>query len=247
MSSGIFDFWLFIARHHWRGALFRLFCQPSLWKKSPALLMLGVQSSGALHDIGNTTMVIRFLHAEIAHKLSNRQNRELTAHLENLGNQVLEAQRLLFPATLETRSFSVCEALSEATELFKNHPLASDCKLNVKVQDDFYVNGSAPVLIQALMNILQNSAQALLKQDHKEIVITLAKNKNLGLLTIRDNGPGFPKNFRLKLFTTTKRGGSGIGLWHSFVQLRRHILCTAELKNHPDGGAQTNLYFWKLQ
>lgn len=247
MSSGIFDFWLFIARHHWRGELLRLFWQPLLWKKALSFLMLGAQSSGTLHDISNTTMILRFLHSDLASQLTKRQNRELTALLENLSNQILEGQRLLSQMPHTQLPFNVSEAIAEATELFRNHPLAPQCSISLKILDNFDVVGSPNVLIQALVNIMQNSAQALQKQNYKEIVITLSKKRGLGVLTIQDNGPGFPKDYRVKLFSTTKKEGTGIGLWHSFVQLRQHLFCTAQLGNHPDGGAQTDLYFWKLQ
>lgn len=247
MSSGIFDFWLFVARHHWRGELIRLFWQPLLWKKASSFLLLGAQTSGTLHDISNTTMILRFLHAELASQLTKSQNRQLTALLENLSNQVTEGQTRLSQMPLGQLPFTVSEALLETTELFRNHPLASQCNISLEIRDDFDVIGSPNVLIQALMNILQNSAQALQNQLDKEIVITLTKKRRLGVLSIHDNGPGFPKGYRVKLFSTTKKEGTGIGLWHSLVQLRQHLFCTAQLCNHPEGGAQTDLYFWKLQ
>jgi C4-dicarboxylate-specific signal transduction histidine kinase len=247
MTQAILNFWLFYVRHSWRGELLALFCQPHLWKRTLGSLSLGVQSSGVFHDLGNTTMILRFLHAEFVPQLTNRQNRELTAHLENLSQQLTEGFSFLAQEEPESCKFSVRECSKEALHLFNKHPLHQRGLVRFQAKNDFYLTGSPLILTQALTNILQNSAQALQKQNTREILVTISKRKDLGVITIQDNGPGFPHNYRPRLFVSSKASGKGIGLWHSCLQLRRYLSCTQTFRNLAEGGAQTNLYFWKLQ
>jgi len=69
---------------------------------------------------------------------------------------------------------------------------------------------------QILINILQNSEQALVDLPDKQVSLTAHLNKR-GHVTIEieDNGPGIPEDITKKIFVpffTTKREGSGVGL-----------------------------------
>lgn len=245
MSSSILNFWLAIIRQSWRFEIFLFLIQPRNWSKIEKLFLLGVNGSGYLHDIGNATMIIRFLHSDFAPNLSKQQNQELTTQLEYLSNIVIEGQNLLSEEPISSQHFDVRECLEESIELFKAHPQSNNCTLHIKGRAHFDLFGPPTILMQAICNILQNSAQALYGQKNKEISITLTQQKHFCTITIHDNGPGFPKGFTLQPFHTEKEDGNGIGLWHSLLQLKRHFLCTSTFSNLPSGGAQTKLYFWK--
>lgn len=220
------------------------FTQPKLWNKTREFFLLGLKSGGILHDIGNTTTILRFLHAEFAPQLTNRQNREFTAQLENLSNQIHEGQKMLSGFGLQSVVFSIAECVEECIELFHSHPLSQHCHISIEIQENYDLDGPPVVLTQALLNILQNSARALKNQTSKEIVITIARKKCAGILTINDNGPGFPKGYRVAPFSTYSKG-TGLGLWFSLIQLRQYLTCTMTLSSPSQGGAQTDLYFWQ--
>jgi two-component system, NtrC family, nitrogen regulation sensor histidine kinase GlnL len=99
--------------------------------------------------------------------------------------------------------------------------------------------GDREQLIQALLNIVQNAAQALQEQmadDNARIVlrtraarqVTIGKQRSrLALeLHIEDNGPGVPDSLKDRLFhplVSGREGGSGLGLTlaQTFVQQHR--------------------------
>ena len=64
-----------------------------------------------------------------------------------------------------------------------------------------------------IMNILKNSTESLSKK--KEIIVSLQKKGKFVVIEFEDNGDGFPKVSRDKLFEpyfTQKINGTGLGL-----------------------------------
>lgn len=90
------------------------------------------------------------------------------------------------------------------------------------------VHGNRDQLIQVLLNLVKNAAEAV-PETGGEIVLTTAFQQGVRLavsgssnrmhlpilVTVQDNGPGIPDDLRSHLFdpfVTTKRNGSGLGL-----------------------------------
>jgi len=90
------------------------------------------------------------------------------------------------------------------------------------------VHGNRDMLIQALLNLVKNAAEAA-QPEGGEIVMTTRYKQGLRLtasaggdrldlplvVTVQDNGPGIPEELRPHLFdpfVTTKPGGRGLGL-----------------------------------
>ncbi len=90
------------------------------------------------------------------------------------------------------------------------------------------VHGNRDMLIQALLNLVKNAAEAN-QPECGEIVLTTRYKQGLRLtapvgggrldlplvVTVQDNGPGIPEELRRHLFdpfVTTKPGGRGLGL-----------------------------------
>ena len=107
--------------------------------------------------------------------------------------------------------------------------------------------GDREQLIQAVLNIVQNAAQALSERiDQGDAVITLrtrvarqvtiGKQRNrLALeLHIQDNGPGVPEHLRERIFyplVSGRDGGSGLGLTLAQTFVQQHqgtIECDSE-------------------
>ncbi|MCS7098446.1 MAG: ATP-binding protein [Candidatus Methanomethyliaceae archaeon] len=81
---------------------------------------------------------------------------------------------------------------------------------NQKLKLDFLL------LMNALMNIIENSIEAM--PNGGKLEITMNRIESELIIKIKDTGGGMPKEILNKLFTpflTTKRGGSGLGLYIS--------------------------------
>ena len=98
-------------------------------------------------------------------------------------------------------------------------------------------NVDSDLLKQALLNVIQNGAQAMpsggrldvnLEGDRKSASTGdrfAGQTSKEAIISIRDQGPGIPPEVREKIFDlyfTTKAGGSGIGLAMTYRILQFH-------------------------
>ncbi len=89
--------------------------------------------------------------------------------------------------------------------------------------------GNRDQLVQVVLNLVKNAAEAVADQPNGEIVLATGFQQGMRLavagspsrldlplyVVVRDNGPGIPDDLRLHLFepfVTTKSSGSGLGL-----------------------------------
>ena len=85
-------------------------------------------------------------------------------------------------------------------------------------------NVDADLLKQAVLNVIQNGAQAMPEGGTLEVVLE-EDRKDSGFSRIADEGAGIPDEIREKIFDlyfTTKSGGSGIGLAMTYRILQLH-------------------------
>ena len=81
----------------------------------------------------------------------------------------------------------------------------------------------ADLLKQAMINVIQNGAQAM--PEGGRLRVRLEEDKKTAVLHIADEGTGIPEEIRDKIFDlyfTTKSEGSGIGLAMTYRILQLH-------------------------
>jgi len=108
---------------------------------------------------------------------------------------------------------------------------------------DVPLMGDKDLLYRAIYNILANGLQAM--HGPGEIHVSIEREKDSLVLTIRDTGPGIDALSRDKLmdpFFTTKESGTGLGLSIVNSIMRSHD-GRLEMDNHPHGGAAMRLVF----
>jgi signal transduction histidine kinase len=99
-------------------------------------------------------------------------------------------------------------------------------------------NVDADLLKQAVINVLQNGAQAMPEGGRLRVV--LEEVKKMAVLRIADEGAGIPEEIRDKIFDlyfTTKTGGSGIGLAMTYRILQLHH-GSVEVENSGNRGTE---------
>lgn len=190
------------------------------------------------HEIKNPLGGIRGSAQLLERELDSPALREYTQviikesdRLQDLMKRLLSSHRTMQPAQV-----SIHEILERVRSLI--HAEFPD----IRVRRDYdtslpEITGDREQLIQAVLNIARNGAQAILGQPQQaapgEIVfrtraarhVTLAKRHyRLALeLQVIDNGPGIPDSIRERIFyplVTGRENGSGLGLTlaQSFVQ-----------------------------
>lgn len=184
------------------------------------------------HEIKNPLGGIRGSAQLLERELTSEQLKEYTRviieeadRLQDLMQRLLSSHRTMQPALV-----NIHEILERVRRLIHAEYPA------VRVRRDYDTSlpdltGDREQLIQAVLNIARNAAQAM--HDKGEITfctrakrqVTLAKKHYRLALELRviDNGPGIPENMRDKIFyplVSGRENGSGLGLTiaQSFIQ-----------------------------
>jgi two-component system nitrogen regulation sensor histidine kinase GlnL len=205
------------------------------------------------HEIKNPLGGIRGAAQLLEHELNNPGLREYTQviikeadRLQDLMQRLLSPHRLMQPAPV-----NIHEILERVRSL-----LTAEFPQTLKVLRDYDISlpdlvGDREQLIQAILNITRNAAQAIIDQPGSGVAnpgqitlrtrtarqVTLAKRRyRLALeLQVIDNGPGIPEDIRERMFyplVSGREGGSGLGLTlaQSFVQQHQG---TIECESRP--------------
>ncbi|MBL8428200.1 MAG: nitrogen regulation protein NR(II) [Dechloromonas sp.] len=185
------------------------------------------------HEIKNPLGGIRGAAQLLEHELSNPSLKEYTQviikeadRLQDLMQRLLTPHRPMLPATV-----NIHEILERVRSL-----LTAEFPGSLAVRRDYDTSlpelvGDREQLIQAVLNIARNAAQAM--NGEGEIVlktrslrqVTLAKKRYRLAMEIKviDNGPGIPDDIRERMFyplVSGREGGSGLGLTiaQNFIQ-----------------------------
>ena len=185
------------------------------------------------HEIKNPLGGIRGAAQLLEHELGNPALKEYTQviikeadRLQDLMQRLLTPHRAMLPTTV-----NIHEILERVRSL-----LMAEFSEGLKIRRDYDISlpelvGDREQLIQAVLNIARNAAQAMAGQG--EIVlrtralrqVTLAKKRYRMALELKviDNGPGIPEDIRERMFyplVSGREGGNGLGLTiaQNFVQ-----------------------------
>ena len=125
------------------------------------------------------------------------------------------------------------EEVFNRTEVLMQHDIKaslSELKISNKVPNSIKFRGGINNLVQVLSNLILNAIQAYGDTDKRKIVkleATYEKPNNLVIISIKDNGPGIPKEVQEKMFkemiTTKGKNGTGIGLFMSKSNIKGHF------------------------
>jgi signal transduction histidine kinase len=93
---------------------------------------------------------------------------------------------------------------------------------------------------QVILNVLNNSRDALVERrvPNPVIWVEVSRNENYSLVTIKDNAGGIPPDIIGRIFDpyfTTKKEGSGIGLYMSRNIIEQNMSGRLTVRNDEEG------------
>lgn len=122
------------------------------------------------------------------------------------------------------------EELVKRVDILMKHELKNalvTLNVNIKTNPHTVLHGNIVSLVQVIDNMISNSIQAYNGEPNKEIDLTISKKKNNIVISIKDYGPGLPREVKKKLFkemiTTKGKNGTGLGLFMSYSNIRAHF------------------------
>lgn len=185
------------------------------------------------HEIKNPLGGIRGAAQLLEHELNNPSLREYTQVIIKEADRLQDLlQRLLSPhRQMQPSRVNIHEILERVRSLLK-----AEFPEQLEVRRDYdtslpELSGDREQLIQAILNIARNAAQAM--QGQGQIIlytravrqVTLVKRRYRLALEVQvvDNGPGIPDSIRERMFyplVSGREGGFGLGLTlaQSFIQ-----------------------------
>lgn len=186
---------------------------------------LGEMAGGIAHEINNPITVIQSLARQIIFFLEKNQNFNLAIDKAKKISDVVDRIAKIVKGM---RSFSrdgnkdefvnvkiiamIENTLSMCFEKFSFGGIKIDLS---SVSNDLYVEMREAQVSQVLLNLLNNSYDAIEKNLEKWIKISTEIKNNMVVISITDSGKGLPLDIKEKIFQpffTTKSIGKGTGL-----------------------------------
>jgi signal transduction histidine kinase len=153
-------------------------------------------------------------------------------------SQTIEDFRGFFdPRNSKQKEFKISDALDKTLKLVKSQFVSKEIEI-IKYIEDISIVSIENELIQVLVNILNNSRDALMKIENqkKMVFINVYKRENKLVIEIKDNAKGIKEEIIYRIFEpyfTTKHQsqGTGVGLYMSENIIRTHLKGTINVKN----------------
>jgi len=148
--------------------------------------------------------------------------------------------RNFFQPDKEVKAFSVMDQIRQAIVLIQSDFDKNQIFIRIDAPDDLILYGFPNELSHVLLNLLSNSKDVILKHRPQvyslDIVVTAQGDQ--GCIMVRDTGGGIPKEILDRIFDpyfTTKKEGTGIGLYMSKVIIELHMKGSLTAKNIAGG------------
>jgi C4-dicarboxylate-specific signal transduction histidine kinase len=192
---------------------------------SAKLSSLGEMAGGIAHEINNPMAIISGRLGQIKKAIENQPPRieEALVFIQKSNDTVKRVTDIVSGLKLFSRNAEgdpfvratvagiVKESLVLTTERFKNESI----KIEVSTLDHVEIMCRPTQISQVLINLLNNSADAVAELPEKWIRIEQSEDSTMTILRVTDCGPGIPEKILEKImepFFSTKPVGKGTGL-----------------------------------
>ena len=187
-------------------------------------------SGGVAHEVKNPLNAI-LLHVEVARAKLSRGDTDVGPQMEIISREILRLDRVVKtfldftrPVELNVSQVPVQELVGEMVELAR--PQADAARIRISVHQEAEgteVRVDRDLVKQAVLNIVVNAMQAM--PDGGELRFESSVTEDIAEIRVSDTGAGIPPELRDKIFRlyyTTKKEGSGIGLAMTFRIVQLH-------------------------
>jgi signal transduction histidine kinase len=197
---------------------------------SRRMAAIGRLTSGVGHEVKNPINAI-VVHLELLKSKLSGASAGAIRHLEIIDAEIHRLDRVVQllvdfsrPVDLDLREQDLRLAVGDVLVLAEAEFSTRNVTLVSRMPSmPLMTNFDAGLLKQAVLNVIQNGAQAMPEGGRLEVV--LEEDRRFALLRIADQGPGIPDDIREKIFDlyfTTRSEGSGIGLAMTYRILQLH-------------------------
>jgi signal transduction histidine kinase len=229
---------------------------------SRRLAAIGRLTSGVGHEVKNPINAI-VVHLELLKSKLGDTSSPAIRHLEVIDAEIRRLDRVVQtlvdfsrPVELQLCERDLRDIVTEVVALSSAELSTRDVTVVSSMPDEpLIANIDGDLVKQALLNVIQNGAQAMPEGGKLEVTLHgeqkfpangdrfAVQGSKEAIISIRDQGPGIPDDIREKIFDlyfTTKAGGSGIGLAMTYRILQLHH-GSIEVKSESGQGSDFRL------
>jgi PAS domain S-box-containing protein len=191
---------------------------------------IGRLTSGVAHEVKNPINAI-VVHLELLKNKLDGASPNAQRHLDVIEIEIRRLDRVVQtlvdfsrPVELRLREQDLRAVVGDVLALATEELSMRNVILRSRVPSKpLLVNVDADLMKQALINVVENGAQAM--PDGGRLDVSLETDHKFAVVRILDEGVGIPEEIREKIFDlyfTTKSEGSGIGLAMTYRILQLH-------------------------
>jgi signal transduction histidine kinase len=197
---------------------------------SRRMAAIGRLTSGVGHEVKNPINAI-VVHLELLKNKLGQGNTQAARHLDVIDAEIHRLDRVVQtlvdfsrPVELQLKEQDLRQPIGDVLVLSRDELSTRNVTLDGSLPSNPVIaNVDADLLKQAVINVIQNGAQAMPEGGRLRVV--LEEDKKNAVLRIADEGMGISEEIRDKIFDlyfTTKSEGSGIGLAMTYRILQLH-------------------------
>lgn len=199
--------------------------------ESARLASLGEMAAGIAHEINNPLSIIigraesvrvEFEKPEFNKIVVRDAIEKITATTQRITKIVRSMKNLARDGTQDPfEKHPLIELVENALELSPDWYAKQDSRVSVSIPKNTFVWCRPIQISQVLLNMLQNSFQAISELEERWIHVDATVVDGFARISIEDSGPGIPEEIQRKLmqpFFTTKPPGKGTGLGLSLAR-----------------------------
>ena len=194
------------------------------------LAAIGHITSGVAHEVKNPLNAI-LLHVEVARAKMSRGDADIAPQMDVISREIVRLDRVVKtlldftkPVDLQFTAVPLRELMDEIAQLARPQAAAANIQVDVRMEEEgIEVRADRDLLKQALLNVVMNAIDAM--PEGGGLRLEAVAGEDTAELRISDTGAGIPPELREKIFRlyfTTKKEGSGIGLAMTFRIVQLH-------------------------
>ena len=197
---------------------------------SRRMAAIGRLTSGVGHEVKNPINAI-VVHLELLKTKLGTSGSPSNRHLEVIDSEIHRLDRVVQtlvdfsrPVEVKLVEYDLRHVVADVVTLAAAEMSTRQVDLTSQLPDyPLTAKVDVDLLKQALLNVVQNGAQAM--PDGGKLEVMLLEEGKFAVIQVQDQGAGISEELREKIFDlyfTTKKGGSGIGLAMTYRILQLH-------------------------
>lgn len=193
------------------------------------------------------TLVTKEDHHQIANEMLE-WTKKIQTHTEYMSDVITAVKgQAVSLSEQQEYGFTIEELVKHVNILMKHELKNAIVYLNVKLycSEKIEIDGNINSLVQVINNIISNAIQAYGGKPEQNIDMEIYEDEKSIVISIKDYGPGIPKNVKDKLFkemiTTKGKDGTGLGLYMSYSNIRAHFNGNMTVESEEGKGTTFNI------